>query len=265
MLPSGIAYERDAIELCVSRLPDQDSVVTRPGGTKTTMNLYFSHLPFVFNQSGKTPGHDYMHAHYYISWISSVTGIIPQTRTKGKSPNSSPSEESSDAFAEIIEMLRETKSDPTMDETESLRMELNDAQNKPAAAKNTVEKEQAAMQGSHQRVLATEKRKIDAMVQGARLEQFDLEKALEDEMTRSSATPTTQKILQNERSNNRDGYCREIAQANNAQARANGAEKKLGSRGRELDAEKKRTQVLTTGLMTAKNFCHGREQDGFGC
>jgi hypothetical protein len=155
LLPPFIAYDRKLVETCVSHWPDQLIDIKRTDGSTVKRSLYFYHFPFIYNNQGRLRPDDYIPAVHYASWVFSVSGKWPITRTKDKETLAT----STTPFDEIIEMIRGERMRSTTEEIENLKQELAKAQDEAATEKlraDALEKARTDANMTHKKKLAEE-------------------------------------------------------------------------------------------------------------
>jgi hypothetical protein len=227
-LPPYVAYERDLVDKCVAHFAERPVKFTHTDGQTTIIeSLYYYLFPFVYNSQGQAHEFEYMHADHYITWVSDMTGTGPSTRTNGKDV---PPSASTSAFAEVLEMLKETRSKSDDKDAETGKQEL--AKLRKALAKEkqraeAVRKSNQAVKEELRKALAEEKKRHNCTKKGREADAEMLETAQnlwDIEIDRANAAESFE--LQTERLDSKENKIR-------------AAKVKMRSQAKELDAAKK--------------------------
>lgn len=204
LLPPFVAYERKLIETCVLYHEDDIIEVVCKDGVTIKQMLYFHHFPFIYNRLNNPRPHEYMQATQYMTWVRAMTGMIPETRLKGRAlsttltserERSAAKDSSADAYQEVLDMISMDKSGTTRN-VEGLQAQLQQAQAEIKELKTRAErseKDSADMKISFEKRLADQTRRADAATQDKQTlrESFKAELAAEKARTEASKTKAT--------------------------------------------------------------------------
>jgi myosin heavy subunit len=250
LLPLGVAYERDAVQLCVSRNPDKIVEVKRTDDTIDLMNLHFQNFPFIYNRFGQRRSFEYMPADQYVWWVFGMTGSMPQTRTRSRvSAFTFPSEEAPNStFNEIIGMLREQQSDSATEQLEVIQQELIVTKKELAeemTRAHAAKKDQIATKSWYKKSVETEKRRAEAELQ-------EIKNKLTKERTHHSLAQASVAKLTTRYSAIRKDWLENTRLASQANLKVQKMEKALDKRNQVLEAVRKDLTTRVGELETAK-------------
>jgi hypothetical protein len=173
LLPPFVAYERNLVETCVRHWPNLEIEIKQADSGITKRSLHFHHFPFVVDYRGRWRHLEFMLDVQYASWVAGVVGKKPEARIEGKEASTDPM----DPFDEIMEIIRKEKPSFTPEEIKSLKRELAIAQSEANAA----EKARIEADSAHEKELAQERRRTEAVVQSSKAIKRDLQEALREE------------------------------------------------------------------------------------
>jgi hypothetical protein len=244
ILPPYVAYERQLVEVCIGQWPNRVIKVERSDGETTKCGLFFHHFPFIYDHRGRARNSEYMHADHYSSWVSEITGKLPETCTKG---NDASPHKLMNPFDEIIEMIHETQAEVMANESEALRQELatirNSLENQKERA-DTAEKINFNTKATHENRLADERRRTEALAQSSKTTVEDLKIALREEKTSHGRTQGQLKDARTLLNDANIKLTQETTRANAAEAKANKLQNVVNTRDYEVKAVKHTSQLL---------------------